>query len=1149
MAVKAAGSALPPNFFTPHPRRTKGKERAAPGGDFPTCVDVSALNATSVPPPCAGVKRTSSIRSNVSRMRARRLSTRKTMHAPTRDPLPSMKPFTRSVDVAQRRHASSLPEPLGASGSSAPAWQKDRWHKSIRDYSLGRTSDLEEAWSAFEDLCRSDGCESLEVHDMLDFASRIVAAAGDRHLDSISPQSLHQTATRLTAILQPLSSRVTNESSVVDRLRQRCLVIASAAMEESFEVANERLRELLTVSVDARHHQYVARMLAAYVTSVYVHHSALSVLEVLLQHWAGISTYLVRWIPAGHVATAVRKLRIRVADVVTRVDKPSLVLAEWKLRMDQGQQRQVGEYLIIMFCRRAVGDIALDILEAMKVEKLGVKVELQLDIVKALVKNDLFEQANILFASLAEFMGTGKSFDVYQEVGLYLFAHQGDVLRAQEYYGRLAQRDRVTTGHRALVLHAHAVSGDANRVTELFYHFFPPVTSSASAEPPNIFHYTAVILAYAKKGDLVGMNTWLTSMSKAGISPDAHVYNIILKSLAQRGDIHHVAEIMSQMRAAGVRPERHAYTTVIAVLAERKDVLAAEDIYKRAIDDGIIPDRKMISTLMHVYVQAGDWQGVIRTFDYLKLSGRRGIRLSIEVYNTLLKAYVLIGAPFRIVANLFQRMEQTGMRPDAHTFALLIQSACDSGLMWIAKDLLDEMIRLSKDWQTHMHTNIYVLTIMMAGWLRAGNRDRARRTYATMRKRGIQPSAKTYAAIVKEYAKDKSGAGLQIAQEFIRNLTTADPELQLWTESSPSREDALNTLFVPLLSAYAHRERPEVVEDLVAQMGQVGGSQPLGTLTHLLDAYRRVGDGKAVRDLWPRIYEEALRHAGANALLKDTEEDSRPDFRGLGFALCVPLSIYVDAMSAAGFHAEVAQTWAQLQKTKLAFDSHNWNHLAVALVRAGEPERAFQIVEKVIMPTRRRLIASFTVNRDRNPASPIRETPVDEGLEEDEQEFVDGADSAGELTDPETLTIPPEKPLNLDRRALAVRRATQKAGEDLESRQEDFVHGLHILHQLSPMWNNWRPHTIVLAMLTNVLHHLSRGRLVQPVRPANSEPDPFPTMQEIGRRRALASQILQRIHETCPETVRLLESNTTRRKTPRMRAMENQIRRNSAMNY
>ncbi|EPS95999.1 hypothetical protein FOMPIDRAFT_1025561 [Fomitopsis schrenkii] len=1153
MAVKTAGSALPSDFFTPHPRRAKGKERAAPGRD---CPDVTAFSCAT-PPPCTGAKRASSIRSNVSRLRARRLSTRKTMHAPTREPLPPIEPFARSLLMAQCRHASSLPEPAAASGSSTPAWQVHRWHQSIRDYSSGRTSDLEEAWRAFEGLCRADGCESLEVHDMLDFASRIVAAATDRHLDTVLPETLRELGGMVLGITRSLSPRLADGSLLPDRLRNRCLMVSAAAMEGTIDAATEGLDELLVTPADdinVRPRQHVAEVLTVYVTALYIHQSAQSVLEFLLRSWPSLAPYLSRaqniHVPEEAWAQ-VQKLRRRLADILVRVEQPTLILAELEKALTPFQQQRFGEYLIGVFRRMGEALIAFDVLEAVRTVRVPLSPSTLLDVVKALVRDDLFGQANDLFASSSKYITKDKDFDAYQEAGLYLFAHQGDVPRAQQYYGRLVQRQAVNASHTALMLHAHAVNGDTRRVAELFYHFFPPIASSQQVQPPSIYHYTAVILAYAKKGDLLGMNTWLASMGKAGIPPDAHVYNIILKSFAQRGDLSLIADLMDRMRTQGILPSRHSYTTILAVFAERHDVLAAEDIYKKALKDGIIPDRKMISALMDVYVQSGEWRGVVRTFDYLKASIRRGVRLSIEVYNTLLKAYVLIGAPFRVVANLFQKIEETGLRPDAHSFSLLIQSACDSGLMHIAKDLLEELDKLATEGTTHVRLNVYVLTIMMGGWLRIGERARARRAYNRMRMLGIQPSAITYAAIVKEYATDKSNAGLQIAQEFVRNLASPEATEQTWMETSSSREDALNTLFAPLLSAYARRRRPDAVEGLVAQIEEAGGAHTLGTLTQLLDVYRRTDNGEAVRKLWPRIYEKAVQHSQANALLTDLDREDTHDVRGLGLTLCIPLSIYVDAMSSAGFHDDVARTWLQLQKARLSFDSHNWNHLAVALVRAGQPERAFQVVEKVIIPARRRLVSQVTAQRDRNPDSPVVERSADASSlsVEEEEAFIDGMISEGDLPDGETLDTQSYLSPLRDRRTWEVKTATRKGGEDLESHPNDFAHGLYILHQVAPSWHEWKPHTLLLVMLQDVMRHLSRGRVIQPVRPVGAGPEMFPSMKELRERRARAAQILRNIRQTCPNTLRVLERISMKHKSVRVRAIEKRIQRDGAIHY
>ena len=471
------------------------------------------------------------------------------MHAPACEPLPPIKPFARSLAMAQRRHASSLPEPSAASGSSAPAWQVHQWHQSIRDYSSGSTSDQDGAWRAFEDLCRADDGQSLEVHALLDFASRIAAAATDRPLDSISSKALLDVGARVLEVTRRVSPRLTDDSPPPDRLRNHCLIVSAAAMGDRFDDAANSLYELLGVQVeDAHQYQCVAEMLTVYITALHVHQSAQSVLEFIQQNWTSLLPYLSRpqtlLIPTvAH--PNIQKLGRRTADVLVRVEHPTLIFDASDKERNHASWKLFGEYLINVFCQKGEGLVAYDILVAFRSPSVGVSPETVLNVVKTLAKRRAFAQANELFASSSKIMLQDSYFDAYQATGLLLYAHQGDVSRAQEYYGRLAQRQVIRAPHKALMLHAHAISGDVARVTELFHHFFPPVSSSQ--ERPNIYHYTSVILAYAQKGDLPGMNTWLASMSKAGIVPDIKVYNIVLKAFARRGDLSYVADIMDRV--------------------------------------------------------------------------------------------------------------------------------------------------------------------------------------------------------------------------------------------------------------------------------------------------------------------------------------------------------------------------------------------------------------------------------------------------------------------------------------------------------------------------------------------------------------------------------------------------------------------------
>jgi pentatricopeptide repeat-containing protein PET309 len=652
-----------------------------------------------------------------------------------------------------------------------------------------------------------------------------------------------------------------------------------------------------------------------------------------------------------------------------------------------------------------------------------------------------------------------------------------------------------------MLLYSYATLGETEKVSALFNSLFPEDPYGGRSNSPMLLHYSIVIYAFAQKADFSGMNVWLQSMTQAGFEPDIYIYTNILKSLALRGDMASIVAVLSQMRASGVQPNLVTYTTVITLLARRRDFAGAEVVYKRAIEEGIVPDRRMITSLMNAHVTAGSWKGVIRVFDYIKSS--KTVRLTLEVYNTLLKAYVFIGAPFTVVSRLFSRLEHSRIKPDAYTFSLLLLSACDSGEMGIASDIYHEMQEQGSD----ILINVYALTIMMTGYLRIGDKVKAKAVYDEMREKGVQPTAVTFRQILMAYGSEQTEESMQIAEQFVQSLMSTPAKDRAWAPPPHGRSPALSQIYGPLLNAYAKQRQPEHVERLLREMIKEGEKPTLGILTMVLDAYRRTFDIDAVQQLWPQIFELGLQASSEGLIFQDNPKD--PTLRRLqGNILCIPLSIYIDALSAAGLHLDIADIWKTFQNLGFTFDSHNWNHLAVALVRAGEPERAFEVIEKVILPYQRSS-ERIDKGRDRSPPTPLS---------------LDTRRSNRASSDNDAFDMPLEVPLHGAGRAVAVKTATERlaqiqhALEDNEHEDDyDFAHPLHVLHQISPSWATWRVHRATLSVLLMVLTRLQSGALIEPVTPANVMDDAPP----VDIRKALmAREMLTRIYRNYPGAVK-----------------------------
>ncbi|KAI0660781.1 hypothetical protein C8Q70DRAFT_1119542 [Cubamyces menziesii] len=1074
MAVRTA---LPHDFFTPHPPGTslkaKGKGRALPELEHGTCSHSS----------------TGSVLDSVG-----------VSYGPTA--LSSAKTFPLVTGAVEYRAtaAAEAPRPDDV--------RRSAWLQTFNDVVRGRNDDIapEDAWQAFRSLWREQGQPPGPPTATLSFLGHLIESVMRGNDRPLSQDQLQQWGKRVETTLHHVDPGTQDMPENRIRYRWNALFLQAMALLGRLDEAEHAYAMLFHHTEPTQKESQRAKMLQAYTVLLQVVRDcrgARAVLDLLVEH-AWLNKYLIKAPPTDSLSLHAARLFEVAMSILSSITDPVQCLNESLHVLSRDRLGAMGSLLVLSAVH--VGGNPLVLLEFIQHHSIPLLDRIIYIGAKKLARINSHDAASKLLGTLSPTLPhTTRLRPHWHSTALFLAARKGSTAEADQYFDILAKARGLTGSDEAAYMQAYAVAGKPHRVVEIFNDLY----SQSRRHSPNIVHYTVVIFAHAQVGDLDGLNLWLGKLSHAGIRPDLHIYSIILQTLASRGDVDSMISVLEQMRETGVRPSPVIYTTLISILAERKDPVAAERIYKRAIDSGVVPDRIMVTAVMNAHVEAGSWHGVIRAFDYMNTSGRPGAVVSIEVFNTLMKAYVLIGAPFRVVANLFRQVQKVNLRPESRTFALLIQSACDNGFMEIAEDLYNEMERLAtEDKQTSLAPDTYALTILMNGYLRTGRRAKAKGILDRMKERGLQPNAVTYAAILKAYSDPTSQDGVKIAENLLQSLMKPGTP-RPWLQLERGRMLSLETIYQPLLNAYNKHESTQDVERLYQELMEAGGEPTLGTLTALLDVHRRTGNIEAVRMIWPEIHRLAQEYMRLNAMLSSEGTDAR-DFKGHGVILCVPLSIYVDALSAAGEHAEVARVWKTLKDEGLSFDSHNWNHLVTALVRAGELHRAFDIVENVILRYQAQARRQRGRERDLQPESPL----------------------TLDLPPPEEGDLPPPRPEaplhSAARRAVTSERANKRLRNTTtleEKGSQDFAHPLHLLQQLSPLWNTWRPHGATLTLLGRVLDHLRSGKVVTPVRP-NADvafEQAALTEEEIRRNNEAAGIVLGRIYEAFPRTVQLIQ--------------------------
>ncbi|KAJ7780921.1 hypothetical protein B0H16DRAFT_1710179 [Mycena metata] len=912
---------------------------------------------------------------------------------------------------------------------------------------------LEKLWHAYESVHMHGGL--ITSAELVILAEKLLGAA-EKRVQINEPDELHKWGLQLRQILESIPPTAVPTETL------RLMMARALVLEGNVTKAVDLLHS------DMLHHDPTPAHLRTFENAIvftWRQFDRIRALEYLISEWKAIGSHLLTETSRRHsrspeMAAAGTSLRKTAFSITSGISLPALVMADKEHEWPKERRQHLGNFLIEAFFRAKIPTESVFVLQEMRRQGLEPAPYLTLHLVRALAREELFNDAHTLYSSLKE---EEDSYD-HLFTGLYLYAHEGKVAPAMEYFDRISAAGWRKPKAVVELMYAYAVEGQTAETLRVFREFFPEDAQGVPTNSPLIEHFAVGVFAHAQRGDFGGTVPWLEALRKVGLQPDAYIFTTILKSFALRGDLQSIASLLDQMRSAGTPPNLVTYSTVMTLLAHRKDPASAEAIYRRALEDGVVPDVQMISIVLNAHIEAGSWKGVIRAFDFIRTAPH--MKLTIKLYNLLLKAYLLIGAPFRIVSRIFRQIERLRIRPDGYTFALLIQSACDARRLDIATDIFAEMDRLAERWGSTRHITTWTMTTIMAGFLRKGERDRAMEVYQDMGRRGLKPSAITYGLIVSAYGREGTEESFKLAEDFIHEIADTPPDGRDWDTPAYGRWSARDHLYLPLMQAYSSRRMPEEVERLFQTMLKDGGEPNLTMMLTLMDAYARTRDTDNVRRIWPQIFNLGVKYSTIPLFPNDSEAQRSAKLHT--FVLCLPLSQYIRTLSMAGLNDEIASVWKQFQANGFSFSADNWNQLALALMRAGEVERCFEVLEKVILPYHRRS-NRLRAERDPNPDSPL------------------------------SLDVAPADRRPLEGRLVGKARSEKtptyqrRAGQSFEQgHAEDLVYHLHVLHRVSPMWNTWQPRDDVLRGLFNSVLRLRAGLPAEAAPPATPGVDVDP---------------------------------------------------------
>jgi pentatricopeptide repeat protein len=214
---------------------------------------------------------------------------------------------------------------------------------------------------------------------------------------------------------------------------------------------------------------------------------------------------------------------------------------------------------------------------------------------------------------------------------------------------------------------------------------------------PDAFSYTLAVKACINGGNMDRIESFLTRMEAAGVSPDTRTFNEILRGWAQRNSseaAEKTEQILADMQErSSTKPDTVSYTTALTAWSRSKDPVSAARMWK-------------LSEQMQ----------------------KENIPANIQTYTLLIQFLSKTGKQQDLekAESLLQSMDREQLRPDNRHFLPLVEGWMEFGETKRADRVLRQWIDAFSDGTVEFAPSAALCHTVMQGWLSTGNPGKAK---------------------------------------------------------------------------------------------------------------------------------------------------------------------------------------------------------------------------------------------------------------------------------------------------------------------------------------------------------------------------------------------------------------------------------------
>ncbi|KAK9950998.1 hypothetical protein M0R45_006460 [Rubus argutus] len=160
-------------------------------------------------------------------------------------------------------------------------------------------------------------------------------------------------------------------------------------------------------------------------------------------------------------------------------------------------------------------------------------------------------------------------------------------------------------------------------------------------------------------------------------------WNSLIASFVRRDRVFESLDCFRRMQGEGMGFTWVTLTTILPICARMTALQCGKEIHVQIVKSSKRPDVPVLNSLMDMYAKSGAIDYCKRVFDRMQSK-------DLTSWNTVLTGYAVNGFIEQGI-NLFNQMEESGIRPDGVTFIALLSGCSHAGLTDQGRRLFDKM--------------------------------------------------------------------------------------------------------------------------------------------------------------------------------------------------------------------------------------------------------------------------------------------------------------------------------------------------------------------------------------------------------------------------------------------------------------------------